>query len=78
MSSGSIEERLNRLEQKVHELEHMFQPDTVSPPWWNRVAGAFKDDSVYAEAMQLARDERDAVSSLPISRNSEDVPPRDT
>ena len=63
MSTGSIEERLNRLEQKVHELEGAVQPDTESPPWWNLVAGAFKDDSVYAEAMKLARDERDAESS---------------
>ena len=60
MSIGSIEERLNRLEQKVHELERVVQPVTESYPWWNLVAGAFKGDSVYAEAIRLAHEERDA------------------
>ena len=68
MSTGSIEERLNRLEQKVHELEGVVQPEAEPLPWWNRVAVAFKDDPVYAEAMKLARDERDAETAKDVDQ----------
>ncbi len=53
MSSGSVEDRIIQLEQKVRQLEEVSRPDTNAPPWWERVAGAFKDDPVYAAAMKL-------------------------
>jgi hypothetical protein len=60
MSSGSVEDRIVQLEQKVRQLEEVSRPDTNAPPWWERVAGAFKDDPVYAAAMKLGAEIRKA------------------
>jgi len=60
MSSGSIEERLSRLEQQVQHLEKTSRGTAGVVPWWERVTGAFQGDTIYAEAMKLAREERQA------------------
>ncbi len=58
MSSGSVEDRIRQLELKVRQLEKNAQPDASEPPWWERVAGRFKDDLDYAEAMKLGAEIR--------------------
>lgn len=60
MSSGSVEERIMLLEQKVRQLESNARPETNAQPWWECVAGAFKDDQVYAAAMKLGAEIRKA------------------
>ena len=60
MSSGSVEDRIMQLEQKVRQLESNARPDTNAQPWWERVAGAFNDDQVYAAAMKLGAEIRKA------------------
>ena len=60
MSSGSVEERIMQLEQKVRQLESNARPETNAQPWWECVAGAFKDDQVYAAAMKLGAEMRKA------------------
>ena len=60
MSSGSVEERIMKLEQKVRQLESNARPETNAQPWWECVAGAFKDDQVYAAAMKLGAEIRKA------------------
>ena len=60
MSSGSVEERIMQLEQKVRQLESNARPETNAQPWWECVAGAFKDDQVYAAAMKLGAEIRKA------------------
>lgn len=60
MSSGSVEERIVQLEQKVRQLESNARPETNAQPWWECVAGAFKDDQVYAAAMKLGAEIRKA------------------
>jgi hypothetical protein len=60
MSSGSVEDRIMQLEQKVRQLENNARPDTNASPWWECVAGAFKDDQVYAAAMKLGAEIRKA------------------
>ena len=60
MSSGSVEDRIVQLEQKVRQLEDVSRPDANTRPWWERVAGAFKDDPVYAAAMKLGAEIRKA------------------
>lgn len=60
MSSGSVEDRISQLEWKVRQLEITVQPDSSELPWWERVAGTFKDDPVYAEAMKLGAEIRKA------------------
>ena len=63
MSSGSVEERIMQLEQKVRQLESNARPETNAQPWWECVAGAFKDDQVYAAAMKLGAEMRKADQS---------------
>ena len=63
MSSGSVEDRIRQLEQKVHQLECVSKSDTSAQPWWERVTGAFNDDVVYAAAMKLGADLRKADQS---------------
>ena len=63
MSSGSVEDRILQLEQKVRQLESNTRPDANAQPWWERVSGAFKDDQVYAAAMKLGAEMRKADQS---------------
>ncbi len=60
MSSGSIEDQIMKLEQRVRQLESNARPDTNALPWRERVAGAFNDDQVYAAAMKLGAEIRKA------------------
>ena len=60
MSTDSVEERLTLLEQKIRRLEKVTGSDTGETRWWERVSGALKNDLIYAEAMKLAHDERQA------------------
>ena len=60
MSSGSVEDRIMQLELKVRQLESNARPETNALPWWECVAGAFKDDHVYAAAMKLGAEIRKA------------------
>ena len=60
MSSGSVEDRIMQLELKVRQLERNARPETNALPWWECVAGAFKDDQVYAAAMKLGAEIRKA------------------
>jgi hypothetical protein len=60
MSSGSVEDRIMQLELKVRQLESKARPDKIAQPWWECIAGAFKDDQVYAAAMKLGAEIRKA------------------
>ncbi len=63
MTAGNVEERILLLEQKVRQLEHISRLDQKTLPWWEQVAGSFKDDEVYATAMKLAEEIRKADRS---------------
>jgi hypothetical protein len=58
MSSGSVEDRIKRLEQKVQQLEEHSVPTSRPQPWWDRVAGAFNGDHIYMAAMQMGAEIR--------------------
>ena len=60
MSAGNIEDRIMQLEQKVRQLESNAPPDMNAQPWWERIAGAFNHDQVYAAAMKLGAEIRKA------------------
>lgn len=63
MSSGSVEDRIKRLEQKVQQLEEHSAPVSRKQPWWDRIAGAFNGDPFYMEAMQMGAEIRKATAS---------------
>ena len=60
MSSGNVEDRIQRLEQKVRQLEEVARSDGKAVAWWERIAGAFQGDEVYAAAMKLGAEMRKA------------------
>ncbi len=55
MAATSLEERMAVLEAEVARIKQRLigeQPQDAVP-WWERRFGAFKDDSMYEEAMRL-------------------------
>ncbi len=76
MATTSLEERVGALEQEVARLKRRVEEaDLPGKAWWDRVLGAFADNSVFDEAMQLGREYRESVQ--PPDKdvlNGQDVP----
>ncbi|BAZ14433.1 hypothetical protein NIES4071_62770 [Calothrix sp. NIES-4071] len=68
-----LEERVAALEAEVarlkNQLEHQAETAT---PWWKKVAGKFKDNPAFEEAMSLGREYRES-QRLDLSEEREDV-----
>jgi hypothetical protein len=60
MSTGTVEERLTELEEKVARLQKAQREVSQPAPWWERHFGAFKESSYYEEAMRLGAEYRRA------------------
>ena len=58
MTSIEMEKRLLILEHEVKIIKAKEKNKTTS--WWHRRLGAFKDDPLYDEAMQLGREWRES------------------
>lgn len=56
-----LEERVARLEHQLRQLGSRVGAKTVSEvPWWERTAGRFKDDPIFAEIVELGQKIREA------------------
>lgn len=55
MSETDVENRISALEREVEELKLKVQPSDSSFPWWEQIAGRFKGDRFYEEAMENGR-----------------------
>jgi hypothetical protein len=55
MATRSLEERVAVLESQVARLTEQvaIEPPQKAVPWWEKRFGAFKDNSLYDEAMEL-------------------------
>ena len=62
MANATLEERVANLEAEVTELRVQLKARKLQSdiPWWEKRAGAFKDDPMYDEAMRLGREYREA------------------
>jgi hypothetical protein len=61
MASGDHEERITQLEQQVDALQKKIGGRAETTPWWERIAGSFEKDPIYAKAMKLGRKYRESL-----------------
>jgi hypothetical protein len=62
MASETIEERLSDLEKRVHKIEDKFgNASNADPPWWRKIAGRFKNNPEFDEAMRLGKEYRESL-----------------
>ena len=61
MAGNSLEERVSALEEEVAYLKEVADNKLNARPWWEQIAGTFKDDSDYEEAMRLGREYRESL-----------------
>jgi len=73
MSETDVENRISALEREVEDLKLKVQPSDRSFPWWEKIAGRFKGDRLYKEAMENGRAYRngEADSGLMASDSQE-------
>ncbi len=54
MASGTLDERLTRLEVEVEQLKHARSPNGgPQVPWWEKIAGTFAGSADHEEAIRL-------------------------
>jgi hypothetical protein len=68
MGSVQIEKRVATLEAEMARLKSQIGKTDGSKPWWERIAGTFQDDPVYAKAMKLGRQYRRSQRRSPNQR----------
>ncbi|MBI4531818.1 MAG: hypothetical protein HY709_09905 [Candidatus Latescibacteria bacterium] len=53
MTSPTLQERLATVERDMHEVKAVLQRvDETQQPWWERLAGTFKDDPMFDEVVE--------------------------
>lgn len=67
MAATSLEERMATLEAEVARLKQQVsgQKTPSDIPWWKRRFGAFKNDTIYEEAMRLGAEYRQSQPPPP-------------
>jgi hypothetical protein len=60
-SNNNHEQRIAQLEQQVDALRKKIAGLEGAEPWWERIAGSFEKDPIYAKAMKLGRDYRKSL-----------------
>lgn len=62
MKTTQLEARLVSLENEVERLKGMIEaPSNGRKPWWEEIAGTFRGDPLYEEAMKLGREYRQSL-----------------
>jgi hypothetical protein len=53
----SLEERVSALEHEIREVKSMLKTVSEAPqrPWWERLAGIFKDDPLFDEIIEAGQ-----------------------
>jgi hypothetical protein len=55
-----LEKRVAQLEAQLATLKTRLDAIDKPKPWWERIAGTFRDDPIYEEAMRLGRQYRES------------------
>ncbi len=58
MTSARLEKRVAALEAELARLKKKVEGSGGAEPWWERIAGTFRGDPVYRQAMKLGRQYR--------------------
>jgi hypothetical protein len=62
MSTNILEERLSELEKRVRRIEERSGVSCEeNAPWWRKIAGRFRDNPEFDEAMRLGREYRESL-----------------
>ena len=61
MTLSELEKRMANMEDELASLKHKVAEIGSDVPWWERIAGQFQDDPVYARAMNLGREYRQSL-----------------
>jgi len=62
MSTANIEKRLEALEREVRSLKRIVKKvKTDQKPWWERLAGMFKDDPAFDEIVGAGKQYRESL-----------------
>ncbi len=71
MSTANLEKRVEALEREVRSLKRLVKKSkSDQKPWWERLAGTFKDDPVFDEIVEAGRKYRKSRRP-PSSRSGE-------
>ena len=68
MASSQLERRVAALEAEVAKLKNKLEAEDHIPPWWEQIAGTFKNDLIYDHAMRLGRHYRQWLRPKPSTR----------
>jgi hypothetical protein len=60
MVPTALEKRVAALESEFAKLKSRVESVDAAKPWWERIAGTFRNDSVYERAMKLGRQYRES------------------
>ena len=62
MSVAELEKRVRALEQEVAPLRRRVSgEEAATRPWWQQIAGSFKGDRAFVQAMKLGRQYRESL-----------------
>jgi len=59
--TSQLEQRVAALEAEVIKLKSQMEAMQTSQLWWERIAGTFRHDPMYEEAMRLGRQYRQSL-----------------
>ena len=63
MAAANLEERLDRLEREVRLIRSaLSKTEEEARPWWESLAGKFKDDPLFDEIVKAGRKYRIAAA----------------
>lgn len=65
MAAANLEKRIDALEREVRSLKTAIKKSRENhSPWWERLAGTFKDDSLFEEITNAGEEYRKSLTRL--------------
>lgn len=63
MATGTLEQRIEAMEQELAQLKQQLQTEKLPTPlpWWEQIFGTFADSEAHEEATRLGREYRESL-----------------